>query len=76
VINERVRAMAAEAGFQAVWALRDRVVHRGIALEGRTAFDTPENGKLTMSELAGRSEVRALLALINGTQAAPEAQAA
>lgn len=65
LINERVRAMAAEAGFQAVWALRDRVVHRGLALEGRTVFDTPSNGKLTMSELAGRSEVRSLLALIN-----------
>lgn len=64
LINERVNAMAKDAGFQAVWSLRDRVVHRALALEGRTAFDTPANGKLTMSELAGRSEVRALLALI------------
>lgn len=64
LINERVNAMAKGAGFQAVWSLRDRVVHRALALEGRTAFDTPANGKLTMSELAGRSEVRALLALI------------
>ncbi len=66
LINERVHAMAKEAGFEAVWSLRDRVVHRALALEGRTAFDAPTNGKLTMSELAGRSEVRALLTLIHG----------
>ena len=69
LINERVSAMAAEAGFEAMLALRDRVVHRGLALEGRTVFDTPADGKLTMSELAGRAEVRALLALITITPA-------
>jgi len=75
LINERVRAMAKEAGFEAVWSLRDRVVHRALALEGRSVFDTPSNGKLTMSELAGRSEVRALLALITtapGQQLVPQ----
>ncbi len=41
IINERVHAMAKEAGFEAVWSLRDRVVHRALALEGRTVFDTP-----------------------------------
>ncbi len=65
IINDRVHAMAKEAGFEAVWSLRDRVVHRALALEGRTVFDTPANGKLTMSELAGRSEVRSLLSLVN-----------
>ncbi|RYG31005.1 MAG: hypothetical protein EON93_13745 [Burkholderiales bacterium] len=65
LINERVSAMAAEAGFEAMWTLRDRVVHRALSLEGRTVFDTPSDGKLTMSELAGRAEVRQLLALIN-----------
>ncbi|MDP3493791.1 MAG: division plane positioning ATPase MipZ [Hyphomonadaceae bacterium] len=69
VINDRVAAMATEAGFEAVWRLRDRVVHRALALEGRTVFDTPSDGRLTMSELSGRSEVRALLALVQGAQA-------
>lgn len=63
IVNDRVAAMAKEAGFEAVWRIRDRVVHRVIALEGRTVFDTPADGKLTMSELSGRSEVRALLSL-------------
>jgi hypothetical protein len=63
-INDRVAAMAKEAGFEAVWRLRDRVAHRALALEGRTVFDAPADGKLTMSELAGRSEVRALLSLL------------
>jgi len=76
IINERVHAMAREAGFEAVWSLRDRVVHRALALEGRTVFDTPSNGKLTMSELAGRSEVRALLSLIDRAPSQQLAKAA
>ena len=76
LINERVQAMAKEAGFEAVWSLRDRVVHRALALEGRTVFDTPSTGKLTMSELAGRSEVRSLLALIDVGQSQQFAKAA
>jgi hypothetical protein len=54
-INDRVAVLAREAGFEQVWRLRDRVVHRAIALEGRTVFDTPSDGKLSMSELSGRS---------------------
>ncbi len=65
VINDRMADLAKEVGFEAVWRLRDRVVHRALALEGRTVFDTPADGKLTMSELSGRSEVRSLLALID-----------
>ena len=65
IVNDRVAELAKEAGFEAIWRLRDRVVHRALALEGRTVFDTPADGKLTMSELSGRSEVRALLALID-----------
>lgn len=76
IINERVQTMAKEAGFEAVWSLRDRVVHRALALEGRTVFDTPSNGKLTMSELSGRSEVRALLSLVCAPAAQPMAKAA
>jgi cellulose biosynthesis protein BcsQ len=68
--------LAKEAGFQAVWRLRDRVVHRALALEGRTVFDTPADGRLTMSELSGRSEVRALLALIDRAPAQQFAKAA
>ncbi len=76
IINDRVHALAKEAGFEAVWSLRDRVVHRALALEGRTVFDTPGNGKLTMSELAGRSEVRTLLALIDVAPSQQMARAA
>lgn len=65
IINERVAKMATEAGFETIWSLRDRVSHRALALEGRTVFDTPTDGKLTMSELSGRSEVRALLSLLS-----------
>ncbi len=64
VVNDRVAQLSKEAGFDAVWRLRDRVVHRALAHEGRTVFDTPTEGKLSMSELSGRQEVRALLSLI------------
>ncbi len=64
-INQRVAIVGEEAGFQPTWSLRDRVAHRALGLDGRTVFDMPADGKLTMSELAGRSEVRALLSLIN-----------
>ena len=64
VVNQRVAEMAAEAGFETTWRLRDRVVHRALGLDGRTVFDMPADGKLTMSELSGRSEVRALLSLL------------
>lgn len=64
IINERVAQMATEAGFESSCGLRDRVAHRALALEGRTVFDTPPDGKLTMSEISGRAEVRALLALL------------
>ena len=66
-VNQRVAAIAAEVGFEPTRSLRDRVVHRAIGLDGRTVFDMPTDGKLTMSELAGRSEVRALLMLLNTT---------
>ena len=66
-VNQRVAAIAAEVGFEPTWSLRDRVVHRALGLDGRTVFDMPADGKLTMSELAGRSEVRALLMLLNTT---------
>jgi cellulose biosynthesis protein BcsQ len=65
IINERVEAMAVEAGFGHSWSLRDRVAHRALGLEGRSVFDTPADGKLTMSELSGRAEVRAMLSLLN-----------
>lgn len=76
IINERVAALAKEAGFEAIWSLRDRVVHRALALEGRTVFDTPADGKLTMSELSGRQEIRALLSLVNAAQSQMIARAA
>ncbi|MDP3738074.1 MAG: division plane positioning ATPase MipZ [Hyphomonadaceae bacterium] len=64
-ISDRVVAMSREAGFETMWRLRDRVAHRALALEGRTVFDEPVDGRLTMSELAGRSEVRSLLAILD-----------
>jgi len=64
-VNQRVAAIAGEAGFESTWSLRDRVVHRALGLHGRSVFDMPAEGKLSMSELAGRSEVRALLSLLS-----------
>jgi cellulose biosynthesis protein BcsQ len=75
-INERVGLLAREAGFEAIWSVRDRVAHRAIALEGRTVFDTPVDGRLSMSELAGRQEVRMLLSAIDRAKGAPLACAA
>ncbi|MDZ4761800.1 MAG: division plane positioning ATPase MipZ [Alphaproteobacteria bacterium] len=72
-VEQRVAALSREAGFEAVWSLRDRVGHRSIALEGRTVFDPPSEGRLTMSELAGRSEVRAMLSMLDGPTAVPMA---
>jgi cellulose biosynthesis protein BcsQ len=65
IINDRVEQIAAEAGFERMWRLRDRVAHRALALDGRSVFDQPLDGKLTMSELSGRSEVRALLTVVS-----------
>jgi cellulose biosynthesis protein BcsQ len=64
LVQDRVETLGAEAGFEGIWRLRDRVAHRAITLEGRTVFDDPADGKLTMSEIAGRSEIRALLSLL------------
>ena len=75
VVNDRIEKLAAEAGFEKVWRLRDRVAHRALALEGRSVFDEPADGRLTMSELAGRSEVRSLLSILN-TPAFPQRIAA
>ena len=75
IIADRVDGMAAEIGFENVWQLRDRVAHRAISLEGRTVFDEPVSGRLTMSELAGRSEIRAMLAALTAAPARPQVQA-
>lgn len=64
VVVDKVETLTAEAGFEHVWQLRDRVGHRAISHEGRTVFDDPTTGKLTMSELAGRSEIRAMLSAL------------
>lgn len=64
IITDRVEALSREAGFEQVWRLRDRVAHRALALEGRSVFDDPSDGRLTMSEIAGRSEVRSLLSIL------------
>ncbi|MBI1359134.1 MAG: AAA family ATPase [Alphaproteobacteria bacterium] len=68
IISDQIDNMAAETGFDSSWQLRDRVAHRAISLDGRTVFDEPADGHLTMSEIAGRSEVRAMLAELTGLQ--------
>lgn len=65
IIERRVERLAEEAGFEAVCTLRDRVAHRSIGLDGCTVMDPPRNGPLTMSELAGRSEARAILNVLD-----------
>lgn len=68
VVEQRVETLADEVAFESVWCVRDRVVHRSIALDGRTVLDPPREGGLTMSELAGRSEARGLLAMLDRVQ--------
>src|ERR1044071_8249111 len=75
-VTDRVEELSREAGFEAVWRVRDRVAHRALALEARTVFDEPAEGRLTMSELAGRSEVRALLSILELPFAMPQRMAA
>lgn len=77
IIERRVERLAEEAGFADVCTLRDRVAHRSIGLDGRTVLDPPRDGPLTMSELAGRSEARGILAMLDGAvMAAPVRMAA
>lgn len=65
IVQERVEQLAKEIPFDGVWCVRDRVSHKAIALDGLTVLDPPRNGPLTMSELAGRSEARTLLGLLD-----------
>ncbi len=65
-IQDRVEAMRAEAGYDGLWRVRDRVAHRSIAFDGRTIFDAPAGGKLSMSEITGRTEVRSILSVLDG----------
>lgn len=70
IVLGKIDDLAAETGFECVWQLRDRVGHRAISLDGRTVFDEPAEGRLTMSELSGRSEIRAMLSVIAARQPA------
>lgn len=74
-VNDKVEQLVAEAGFEKIWRLRDRVAHRGLGLDGRSVFDEPADGKLSMSDLSGRAEIRALLTVLN-TPALPQRVAA
>ncbi len=60
-IQGRVESMAMATGFDDVWYLRERVAHRAISEDGMTVLDTPADGKLTMSEISGRAELRGIL---------------
>jgi cellulose biosynthesis protein BcsQ len=65
-VDARLSEIRTQANFAEIWRLKDRVAHRAISLDGRTVLDAePAKGKLTMSELAGRMEVRALLGLVS-----------
>lgn len=64
LMTQRIEKAAAEAGLANIWRVRDRVAHRGISQDGRTVLD-PSNGRMTMSEVSGRTEVRALLGLLD-----------
>jgi cellulose biosynthesis protein BcsQ len=63
-IQEKIERLRADAGYDALWRVRDRIAHRAIAHEGLTVFDAPPGGKLSMSEIAGRTEIRALLGAV------------
>jgi cellulose biosynthesis protein BcsQ len=64
-VREDLAQMAAKAGYDALLEVRDRVAHRSISQSGRTVLDPPPEGtQLTMSELGGRQEARALLTII------------
>lgn len=68
VISDQIDRLSNEAGFEASWRVRDRVVHRSIAQDGRTVFDAPADGKLTMSELSGRTEIRSILTILTSVR--------
>lgn len=69
MIESHVERLAEEAKFETLFSLRDRVSHRSIGLDGRTVLDPPRDGQLTMSELSGRFEARALLGMLDGAAA-------
>lgn len=73
LVDKKLSEIREEARFTDVWRLKDRVAHRSISLDGRTVLDDGGSaGKMSMSELAGRSEVRALLGLVSApSQAVP-----
>jgi cellulose biosynthesis protein BcsQ len=76
LMQERVAEIGATCGFTSDLRVRDRVAHRSISLDGRTVFDAPVDGRLTMSELSGRSEIRAILASLAAAPAQPVFRAA
>ncbi len=75
-IQHRVENMAKDAGFDDVWYMRERVAHRAISEDGRTVLDAPADGKLTMSEISGRSELRGILAQLTDEESEAKVQAA
>jgi cellulose biosynthesis protein BcsQ len=64
-IQVRVEALKSEAGYDGLWRVRDRVAHRAIAYDGRTIFDGPADS-LSMGEVSARTEIRAILSVIEG----------
>jgi chromosome partitioning protein len=64
IVQDQIERLSQEAGFEAAWRVRDRVAHRSIAQDGRTVFEKPLDGKLTMSELSGRTEIRSILSIL------------
>jgi cellulose biosynthesis protein BcsQ len=69
-VREELVRLAAKAGFDSMLEMRDRVAHRAISQSGRTVLDPPVDGaQLTMSELGGRQEARALFTILEALPA-------
>ena len=75
-IQGRVENMARDTGFDDVWYMRERVAHRAISEDGHTVLDAPADGKLTMSEISGRSELRGILSQLTDGEVELSAKAA
>ncbi len=75
-VQQRVENMARDTGFDDVWYMRERVAHRAISEDGHTVLDTPTEGRLTMSEISGRSELRGILSQLTDGEMELTAQAA
>ena len=67
-VGEVLNSLAPRIGFRTAFGFSERVIYRELFLKGLTLMDLRENGldvPLTMSHVAARQEVRALIDLLN-----------